>query len=181
MGDLTFIRDITLRGILEDAIEYISALYKRSKSIDENALYQQETYRVIILYVISAIEAILFYFYKTRKESMTYTDYKFVSPLLPEYRHSERTDAPVVVAVQLKVEKDDHQIGLHDLVQFFKEKGLVRKETAEDILEMNEVRNTFHFNKPRSQEKVCDIARVEKALGLLLHTIENAPRALSTR
>lgn len=179
MNDLDFIKDAELRKTLEDSIEYIYALFERSKDDEQKELYKEETNRVIILYVISAIEAVLLYFYKARGEKIEYLEYKFVQTLPPEYGHSGKTGLPVVVAVQEKLEKQEHQIGLHDLVTFFRSKKLIQEKTAADILELNDVRNTFHFSKPRA--KKCDLKRVEAALQLLVHTLERAPRVLQKK
>lgn len=179
MTDLEFIKDKELRKTLKDAIEYIYALFDQSKKYEQNKLYLEETYRVIILYTVSAIEAILLYFYKTRGEKLEHPEYKFVYPLPTEYAHSGKPHSPVVIAVQELVEKRDRQLGMGELVAFFRRKNLILKKTAEDILDMNDVRNTFHFNKQRA--RACDLGRVEKALQLLIHTIRNAPRALETK
>jgi hypothetical protein len=179
MGELDFIKDKELRKTLEDSIEYIYALFKQSKDDKQKKLYQEETYRVIILYVVSAIEAVLLYFYKVRGEKIEYLEYKFVHTLPPQYRHIDRAGLPVVIAVQEKSEKHEHQLGIHELITFFRGKKLIQEKTAKDILDMNDVRNTFHFNKLRAH--VCDLRRVEKALQLLAHTIENAPKALEVK
>ncbi|MBI2046395.1 MAG: hypothetical protein HYT28_03185 [Parcubacteria group bacterium] len=179
MNDLDFITDKELRKTLEDSIEYIYALFKRSKDDEQKELYREETHRVIILYVVSAIEAVLLYFYKVRGEKIEYLEYKFVQTLPPEYGHREKTNLPVIVAVQEKLEKQEYQIGLHDLVIFFKAKKLIKEKTATDILELNDVRNTFHFSKPRA--KNCNLKRVEAALQLLVYTLEHAPRAMQKK
>lgn len=176
MNDLGFIKDVELRKTLEDSIEYIYALFERSKDDGQKELYKEETHRVIVLYVISAIEAVLFYFYKERGEKIEYSEYKFIQTLPSEFIHSEKKGLPVVIAVQEKIEKLEHQIGLHELVKFFRIKKLIQEKTATDILELNDVRNTFHFSKPRA--KRCDLARVESALQLLVYTLEKAPKAL---
>ena len=100
-------------------------------------------------------------------------------PLPPEYAHGEKFHSPVVVAVQELVEKQEHQLGIHELVAFFRRKNLILEKTAKKILDMNDVRNTFHFNKQRA--RACDLGRVEKALQLLIHTIKNAPKALERK
>ncbi len=176
MDYLGFIGDVDLRERLRDSIQYVFTLYEYSKSSDFHKLYTEETYRVIILYVVSAIEAVLLYFYKERGEKIENIEYKFVQELSPQYEHNQRKGLPVVIAVQERVNKKEHQLGLRELVTFFKDKKLIREATADGILDMNEVRNTFHFNKQR--EKKCDLDLVEKALNLLKHTIENAPKAL---
>ncbi len=179
MADLDFINDGKLRNILENSIEYIYALYDRSKSAGQEQLYKEETYRVIILYVISAIEAMLLYFYKERGEKIEYFEYKFAEQLSEKYICKEKDNLPVVIAAREKIEKKDHQIGLYDLITFFLSKKLIQQKTADDILELNDVRNTFHLSKPRV--KSCDIERVELALKLLVHTIEKAPLALKIK
>lgn len=177
--DLAFIKDPELRNRIENAIEYIYALYEESKSDHQHKSYRQETYRVIILYIVSTIEAILLYFYKTRGEKIEYIEYKCIQQLSSEYRHSKKNSSPVVIAVQEKIEKKEYQIGLYDLVHFFEEKRLIQEKTAKEILEINDVRNTFHFSK-RSVEHY-DIEQVEKALNLLVRTLEKAPVALAKK
>ncbi|MCX6812281.1 MAG: hypothetical protein NTW79_01475 [Candidatus Berkelbacteria bacterium] len=179
MSDLEFIKNEDLRLTLENSNEYIYAVLENLKKNEQSELYKEETYRVIILYVISAIEAVLLYFYKEREEKMEYLDYKFVAPLPKNYIHSEKNSFPVVIAVQEKVGKEDHRIGLNDLVTFFKNKKLIQPKTASQILELNEIRNTFHFSKPRT--KKCSLEHVESALKLLLHTIEKAPASLKIK
>lgn len=181
MGDLDFIEDVELRKTLENSIEYINALFAELKAKKEQSkLYQEETYRVIILYIVSAIEAVLLYFYKVRKEKITYPEYRFVESLPEDYTHKDRMGSPVVVAVQETMEKKEHQIGLHDLATFFKEKKLIQEKTVTEILELNTLRNTFHFNKPRA-DFTCDLSRVESALQLLVRTLQNAPKALGIK
>lgn len=179
MSDLDFIKDKELRKTLEDSIEYIYALFEQSKNAEQKRSYQEETYRVIILYVVSAIEAVLLYFYKTRGEKITSLEYKYPSPLPLEYKHSIKSLSPVVIAVQEQVEKREYEIRMVDLINFFKSRNLILGATATDILDMNDLRNTFHFSKQRA--RACDLERVEKALHLLVHTIKNAPRALEKK
>ncbi|MFA5830031.1 MAG: hypothetical protein WC843_06110 [Candidatus Gracilibacteria bacterium] len=177
MSNFDFIKDENLRNTLDDAIEFIYVLFKRSKEEGQKELYKEETHRIIILYVVSAIEAVLLYFYKDRGERIKHPEYKFVQALSPKFGHSEKKGCPLVIAVQEKKEKD--QIGMRDLVTFFKAKKLIEEKMANDILELNDVRNTFHLSKPRA--KSCDVKQVEAALQLLVHTIENAPKALEKK
>ncbi len=179
MNNLDFITNKDLRSTIENSIEYIYALLEDSKNSKQKELYREETHRVIILYVISVIEAVLLYFYKERGEKMEYVEYKFAEQISEKYFHSEKKGLPVVVAVQEKIEKKEYQIGLHELVIFFKDKKLIKEKTVDDILELNDIRNTFHFNKPRT--KKCDLVHVESALKLLVYTIEKAPLALKKR
>lgn len=176
MTELDFIKDKELRDTIENSIEYIYALFEQTSKGEQKQLYIDETYRVIILYVISAIEAILMYFYKVRKEKIERIEYKFVSPLPKGYKHEDKSSLPVVIAVQEKIEKKEYEIGLSDLIMLFKAKKLIQEKTAEDILDLNNIRNTFHLSKPRTKD--CDLKKVELALNILVHTIKRAPHAL---
>ncbi|HCC83558.1 TPA: hypothetical protein DEP96_01795 [Candidatus Uhrbacteria bacterium] len=176
MGILDFVTDDKLRKTLEISLEYIFRLHNRSVDETESSFYKEETCRVIILYVISFIEAILLFIYRTRGDKMERFEYKYIQHLPSEYKHKGRINHPVVIAVQEKIERKDYEIGLNDLVKFFENKKLLLSETATNILSLNDVRNTFHFSKARNQ--VCDIERVEEALSLLVYIIDKAPRAL---
>lgn len=178
MANLDFIKNTQLKETLDNAVKFIYVLYEQSKNDSHEELYLEETYRIIILYVVSAIEAILLYFYKERGELITSIGYRSIHTL-PGYIHKEEPGLPVVICVQKPVEKKEHQIGLYELVVFFKSKKLMQDVTADKIIALNEVRNTLHFSKPRIQK--CDLSQVENALGLLVHTLENAPRALAKK
>ena len=180
MTDLDFITETKLRKTIEDSIEYIYVLFNRSKKEGESDLFREETNRIIILYVISIIEAILLFIYTKRGDIITKVDYKFVTTLPNEYKHSSEENNPVIIAVQKKIKKQDRDIGLFELVGFFKEKKLMIERTAEKILKMNDIRNTFHFNKIRSDND-CDISHVESALSLLVYVIKNSPRSLEIK
>ena len=176
--ELDFITDNTLRKTIEDSIEYVYVLTEESKKKeDRSALYKEETYRVIILYIASIIEAILLYLYKRQSDKITYTYYKFINPLHEDYQHASDRESPVIIAVQKTVEKVEHQIGMFELVSFFKEKKFMKEETAEEILKINNLRNTLHLNKPR-EGNACDITQVEASLKLLVYTIRRAPKSM---
>ena len=53
----------------------------------------------------------------------------------------------------------------------------MKEEFAERVLMAKDIRNTFHLTKSR-EGIVCDVKAVEKALDLLVKTIERAPLAL---
>ncbi|MDO8743182.1 MAG: hypothetical protein Q7J30_01310, partial [Candidatus Azambacteria bacterium] len=61
---LDFIQDNELRKTIENAIQYIYIIFDQAKD-SKSELYKEETYRVIVLYVISVIEAILLYVLKS--------------------------------------------------------------------------------------------------------------------
>lgn len=177
MEGLDFIVDKELRKTIEDSIEFMYALHKRVGDLNQNSLYQEETCRVIILYVISIIEAILLSLCKARGEKFERIEFKFSSALPLSYSHNERVGLSVVVAVKESVIRADAEIGMKDLVQFFKSKTLFTEKVAKDILDFNDIRNTFHLSKTRS--KTCDIKQVEKAFKLLVIVIKKGRKGLT--
>lgn len=178
MSLLEFIKDKELRETLKNSIDYVLTLVVKSKNKREKRLFREETYRVIILYVISTIEAVFLYFYKERGEKIEKIDYKHIEFLPKEYVFREKNELPVVIAVQEKTEKKDHQINLRELASHFRSKKLIEEKIYENIIELNDIRNSFHFCKPRT--KRCDIAMVESALELLSYAIKKAPIVLKT-
>jgi len=116
----------------------------------------------------------MFIVYKQRGEETLFTEYKFVASLPNGYVHNSDMDCSVVVAVKKDTPKSDHQIGLFELIKFFQSHKLMKKEFAEDILKINDIRNTFHFNKPRGQI-VLDVKQVESSLDLLVKVIQRMP------
>src|ERR1035437_8678764 len=96
---LDFIVDESLRKTIEDAIQYIYIIFDQTE-VSDSMLYKEETYRVIVLYVISVIEAVLLYVLKIRGDKIDYIDYKYVTSLPREFIHEEVPENSVVVAVQ---------------------------------------------------------------------------------
>ncbi len=175
-GELDFIKDGELKRTVEDSIQYLSLIFDNAEKSSSD-LYKEETYRVIILYVISIIEAILLYVLKKRGEKITHIQYKYISSVEESFRHSELPSSPVVIAVQKEEVKDDRRIGLVDLVTFMEKKNLMSSDSAFKILNVNDIRNTFHFTKPRDKI-TCEIKTVENALELLVNIIKKAPKVI---
>jgi len=175
-GALDFVKDRALKRTIEDSIQYLYLIFEQAKD-SGSSLYKEETYRVIVLYVISIIEAILLYVLKKRGEKMTYTKYRYANPLPKSFKNSDVPEGIVVVVVQSEEERDERKIGLADLVAFMEKRKLMSKDFATKILNMNDIRNTFHFTKPRGKI-TCEIETVESALELLVGTIKKAPKAI---
>lgn len=177
MDELAFIEDLTLRKTIEDSIEFAYALREEAKREGKSTLYKEETNRVIILYTVAVIEAILLYLFKRSGKEIFGVEYKFPSQLGEEYHHSSDKDSRVVVAVQKKTKKEDIKIMMNDLIKFFQDENFIKPEMLADLLRTNDLRNTFHLSKSR-EEAVCDTSRVESALKLLLDVIEDVPKAV---
>lgn len=177
--ELYFVEDKELKRTIEDSIQYLYLIFEQAKD-SKSDLYKEETYRVIVLYIISIIEAILLYVLKKCGDEIKTTQYKYVQPLPKEFKHANSDDSPIVVAVQKEEVKSERTIGLSELVTYMEKQGLMGKNFATKILDMNDIRNTFHFTKPRNKI-TCEIETVENALELLVETIKKAPKAISHR
>lgn len=175
-NELDFLKDKDLRKTIGDAVRYIQIIFEQARN-SSSALYKEETYRVIILYVVSIIEAILLYVFNSRGETTSCIDYSYASPLPQDFKHSKLPKHPVVIAVQRKTTADTSRIGCAGLVNFMLNSGLMKKGLAQEVLEINSIRNTFHFTKPRN-EITCEIKKVEDALELLVKIIKEAPKMM---
>ncbi len=170
--ELDFVRDTILRQRIDDAIGYIYALYEESKNEQRNDSYRTETYRVIILYIVSIIEAILHYIRELRGDEITKVEYKDKITINSAYK-SRNTEGPVIMAVECKVAKTESEINLRELVQMM-EGTVLTPQTAARITELARMRNSVHLRQRNA--RACTVEDVEEALQLLVHTINHAPR-----
>ncbi len=173
---LSFIKSKSLQKTIEDSIDYMNVLFDYAED-NKNDTFKEETYRVIILYVVAVIEAILLYVLKERKENITTLAYKNPTEIT-RVKHKDYPKGKFVTAIQIKETKKDQQIGVQDLVGFMKQNKLMSKETADGILEINDIRNTFQLNKSRVSIKV-EVKKVEKSFALLRKIIKGAPKAIA--
>jgi hypothetical protein len=157
-----FISDDKIKSRIDNSIEYILALYAEVHHSSKKT-YREETYRVIILYCVSIIEALLLVIYTNKLDSKIYkTEYKEPHKLSENYQNKDGT---IVVAVQKDVPKEEKEIGLRELVAFLKKNKILKKETASRITAINDRRNTFHFHK--KGKTACTVQDVEEALDLI--------------
>lgn len=173
--DFEFIKDSALRKKIEDSVEYIFALYEEAKRGDKNELFKTETFRVIILYTVSIIEAVLLYIYHQRESRMVKEEHKEIQTLENQYKNTH-VEGRVVVSVVKKSEKKDIEIRFQEIVKFLQNEKVLRSETADRMLEINDTRNTFHLRKERMSP--CTVGEVEGALELLLYVLGNAPKSI---
>lgn len=122
----------------------------------------------------------MLYVLKERGDQITTLIYKNSSEISKKVKHRDYPKDIFVTAIQCKETKKDQQIGVQDLVNFMKNNKLMKKETAEGILDINDIRNTFHLNKSRIDIRL-ELKKVEKAFSLLYKIIEGAPRAISKK
>jgi hypothetical protein len=105
---------------------------------------------------------------------------KYIETLPEGYEHKEAPGKRVVVAVQKCSYKEEYQLGLKQMVDFFQDQKLISELIAREIFEINDLRNTFHLSKMR-EKIVCGIPEVERAFGLLVSVIHKAPKDLLKR
>jgi len=177
--DLDFITDSALRQRIKDSVEYIYTTLELSKDATKKELFRAETYRVIVLYIASVIEAILFYLYSRRGIYLQKEEYKKVHLVGNGYVNTEVSSGKVIIATVKTVDKKESEIGFKELVIFLEAQKILKKETSKQMLSLYNMRNTFHLRK--EQELPCTVADVERYLQLLLYTLTNVAKFFTVK
>ncbi len=175
---LDFISDATLRRKVSDAIETTSFLYLKRNEKGVSAGFASEIRRMEILYAASIIEAVLLFLFKKRNESMTKMDYKDVHILPASYQQSAASQ--FVVAKQSKVLRQDRELMLDNLLDFFSEKRVIKNSLKTKIDKARRVRNTFHLSKSRKGIR-CGAKAVDSANDAVIGTFAVARRLLISK
>lgn len=173
--DLDFITDSVLRQRIEDSVEYVYTTLELSKDATKNETFRSETHRVIILYIASIIEAVLFYLYVKREVHIPKEEYKKVHEIGNGYINTEVPSGKVIVATVRMVNKKESEISFKELVTFLEAQEVLKNETSMKMISLFNMRNSFHLRK--QQELPCTIADVEKYLELLLYTLTNVAKS----
>ena len=97
--EILHISDTALRARIEASISYLSYLYETSQQPDITDAVRTETYRMIVLYTISIIEAILFSIYESYPKQIHAAVYKFENELSEKYKHQD-SHGRVVIAIK---------------------------------------------------------------------------------
>lgn len=172
--DTAFIKNKAAKARIDDSITYIFALYKDARN-NQSKSFQTETCRVIILYTISIIEALLHEAYAIVPEKITKEIYKDPRIIDGGYTHRANKDCSVVLNVRCTVEKPEREIQFNELLQFLKQKVLHPK-TVQRLEKVNSLRNTFHLRK--LGKSGCTTKDVEEALSLLDLMLNEIPKLL---
>jgi hypothetical protein len=173
------IKDAFLAEKIRNSTDYIYFLHDLSNEEKHNDILKEETYRVIILYVVSCIEALLIYLYKNREEKIEVLEYKNIYKLQDIFQNDDNKYSVTVLALQTKSEKDENHVGLQEVVKHFEKIKVIKKETSEQILTLNNIRNTHHLFKNRS--KKCEISDVDSSFVLFNYILEKVNLALSNK
>lgn len=158
---------------MEDSLNYIFTLYETTKKEDSSNIYTQETYRVLVLYCTSIIEALLFEFYHLQKKDIVRTEYKDSQKLSSVYQNNRQPHGDVVITTRFQREANEAEIGLNELISFLHPTPL-KQQTRDRLLQLNALRNSFHLRKIGSTQ--CTRANVEEALELLYLVFTNTEK-----
>ena len=172
--DTDFITDRTLQKRVDESITYIFALYFDAQD-NQSKEFETETCRVIILYTISIIEALLHQVYEVIPQNITKESLRDTRELGGGYQHAANKHCEVIVATRCIINKEPREIQFNELVSFLQHKAL-KKDTVARIKKINSLRNTFHLRKHGSS--ACKISDVDEALTLLELILKEIPRFL---
>jgi hypothetical protein len=123
--NLDFIEDLDLRNRIQDSLNYVLILYRDATSHGREDVYSRETFRVLILYIVSIIEVLLFYTMKKKDHKIFFYDYKDIFVLPKEY-----TKDTLVLTLKNQKEKINSTIGLKELVDFYGNKNVLKKKSC---------------------------------------------------
>lgn len=155
-----FISNKKLRNNIINSIEFSSILWLLSEKIPEKN--REESYRTIILYTASIIEALLLYYFSEKKLFLEEEKFTHVALLGSQFQNNL---GEVVVAIRKKDKRFDPSF--YDCIKLL-EKTL-GKSLYKSINKIRETRNTLHLLKTRYKIKEED---VKYANGTLLKLIQ---------
>lgn len=165
---LDFITDTTIRNKIEEAIETNSFLYLMERDHKFDAGTSKEIRRIIILYSASIIEAILLFLYKKKKFSSQKTYYSEIHTLPTKYQ--QNNESRIVIATQIKKQREERELMLDVLVDFFFDEKIINKVLKSKIDKARDIRNTFHLSKSRKGIH-CGVKAVNVSNDAVLETI----------
>lgn len=173
--ELSYITESVLRQRIDDSIEYIYTLYEQSKREENGEIYQSETYRVIIVYIVAIIEAVLFYVYQRHPNKITKIEYKDKINFKESYQNSN-IKGRVILATEKIIEKGESELSLHELVTFLEKEKVLKSDTVAKLKNIMTLRNSVHLRQ--KQSAVCTVGDVEDALDFLVYVITHTSKRI---
>ena len=160
--DFSFITPKTLQVSIIESVEFATFLWILAQKIDSK--YQDEMVRTIILYNIAITEALLLF--RVKRENISFFDYEFKNICaLPKAYQIDETE--VVVAKRMLKKKNDKLIWLHELIK--EQEVFLGKRLSKEIKELQDIRNTFHLSKQRSE---LSLKKAENSFGTVLKLVK---------
>lgn len=170
-NDFDFITPKAFRSNITESIEFAAWLWVVAQSIESK--YVDDINRTIILYNIAVIEAILLF--RAKKKKIKFLTQEFKSPHnLPATFFQKKK--VVVMAFRENNPKPESQIWLNDLIR--EQEAYLGKKLFADIKELQEVRNTLHLSKKRSERLTLD--KSQKSFDALLALVQKVKREFET-
>lgn len=140
--DFSFITPKALQTNIVESVEFAGFLWIVAQEIDGK--YQDEMVRTIILYNIAIIEALLLF--RVKKENISIFDFEFKNiHILPKVYRID--DNEIIVAKKLLKKKK--LFWLYELIR--EQESFLGKKLSIEIKELQDIRNTFHLSKERSE------------------------------
>lgn len=158
-----FISNQKVKSNIINSIDFSSTLWLLSEKIPEKN--REESYRTIILYTASIIEALLLYYFSEKKLSFEEEKFTHVARLGSQFQNNL---GEVVVAIRKSEERKDPDF--FNCINYL-EKTL-GKNLSKSIHKIRDTRNTFHLLKTRKKIKENDIKYANEILLKLVKKIQ---------
>lgn len=158
-----FISDQNVRSNIIDSIDFSSALQLISEKIPQEN--REESYRTIILYAASIIEALLLYYLSEKNLFLSEDKFIHIS-ILPNQFQNDLGE--IVVAIRKTVKRNDADFS--KVIDFLEK--MLGKNLAKNIHKIRETRNTFHLLKTRTKIQEKDVEHANATLLKLVKKIQ---------
>ena len=158
-----FISDQKVKDNIIQSIEFSSVLWLLNEKIPE--AHREESFRTIILYTASIIEALLLYYLSAKKLSLEEEKFIYTARLGNNFQNNL---GEVVVAIR-KMEK--RPIPDFSKTIDFLEK-ILGKNLSKSMHKIRETKNTFHLLKSRTKIKESDVKYANETLLKLVNKIK---------
>ncbi len=157
-----FITPKVLRHNIAESVRFAVWLWTMAEKVEPE--YQDEMVRTIVLYNIGIIEALLLF--RAKKEKLIFYDEKYphATLLAKVFQH---TDQDLIISYRTKKARDQSRIWLHELIK--EQKDFLGVSLHEQIVDLQDIRNTFHLAKPRT---ILSLKKAEKSFDLVLKLAE---------
>lgn len=165
----SFVTPKTFRTNIVESVEFVAWLWVLAQEIEDK--YQNEMVRIIVLYNMSIVEALLLFWAKRRKKKFfedKYTDKYTLPTELQGVAGKE-----LLIAHFSRVEKNDTRVWFHDLIA--EGKQLLGKDLHGRVTDLQDIRNTFHLSKTR---RALSLKKAESSFDVVLEVVNKIKKDL---
>ena len=164
-----FVKPKTFRANIVESVEFVAWLWILAHEIEEK--YQDEMVRIVILYNMSIVEALLLFWAKKHKKKF-FEDRYINKYTLPRVFQGV-ADKELLLAHFSKTEKGDTRIWFHELIA--ESKQLLGKALHTRVVDLQDIRNTFHLSKRR---QVLSLKKAESSFDVVYEVVDKIRRDL---